>query len=79
MIVTRLIHIRNAIGSVVGGGLYNTVVTMLVESCVLYAVFSLLLIGPLGAASQVEAIFRPSLGNIQVRVVFYFTTRVTVI
>lgn len=72
LIATRLIrhsrNIRKAIGPGKGSGLYNTVVTMLVESCVLYAVASLLFMGPLGAESEIQGIFAPIFVNIQVRV-----------
>ena len=75
MIAARLIrhsrNIRKAIGPNTDNGLYNTVVTILVESCVLYAVVSLLFLGPFGAGSPVEAIFVPAFVSIQVRVVFY--------
>lgn len=74
LIAGRLIlhsrNIRRAVGSSTQGGLYKTVVTMVVESCVLYAIGSLLFIGPLSAQSPVQAIFAPCFGNIQVRVVF---------
>src|SRR5579872_1800281 len=51
MIVTRLILHRRKLQSVIGAstradGLYKTTVTMLIESAVLYAVSSLLFIGP---------------------------------
>ena len=75
MIVTRLIrhsrNIRNAIRPAKDKGLYDTVVTMLVESCALYAVGSLLFIGPLGAESEIQGIFAPIFVNVQVGVVLY--------
>ena len=74
MIATRLIrhsrNIRKAVGSAAGSGLYNTVVTVLVESCALYAVNSLLVIGPIGVNSGVQGIFTPILTYIQVRVMY---------
>ena len=77
MIATRLIrhsrNVRKAVGPTAGGGLYNTVVTMLVESCALYAVNSLLVIGPIGANSGVSGIFTPMLAYIQVRVLFCYS------
>jgi len=80
MIATRLIlhrrNIQNAIGPTTDGGLYNTVVTILVESCVIYAVDSLLLIGTFGAQSPVQDIFAPSFGNIQVIGSFLIILRV---
>ena len=75
MIAARLIrhsrNIRKAVGSTAGSGLYNTVITMLVESCALYAVNSILIIGPIGANSGVQGIFTPMLPYIQVCVLFY--------
>ena len=72
MIAIQLIrhsrNIRNAMGSTTNNGLYNTVVTVLVESCVLYALGSLLFVAPLGAQSPVQAIFGWSFGKVQVRI-----------
>jgi len=66
MIVIRLIlhgrQIRATIGSAFGiSGLYKTVSTMLVESCALFAVSSLVVIGALAAYedSWNPSIFRP--------------------
>ena len=75
MIVTRLImhsrNIRNALGARGGaGGVYKAVVTMLIESSALYAVSSILFIGPWGAGSWVADIFLPILAQNQVRLVF---------
>ena len=73
MIVTRLVlhcrNIRAAMGSPGGiGGLYKAVVTMLIESCALYAVNSLLFIGSWGTGSYAANIFMPMLAQAQVRV-----------
>ena len=69
MIVIRLIihtrNTRNALGIAGVGGLCKTVVTMLVESCALYAVSSLLVLGP--QSSAVRDIFIPTLSETQVR------------
>ena len=72
MIVTRLIlhgrNIQSAMGGPVRvGGLYKTVVTMLIESCALYAVTSLLFIGPWYAKNHASDIFLPILAEVQVR------------
>ena len=69
MIVTRLVlHTRNnraALGASGGiGGLYKAIVTVLIESCALYAVSSLLIVAP--KTSVVEA-FLPILYETQVR------------
>ena len=74
MIVIRLVlhsrNIRNAIGAPTGTtGLCKAVVTMLVESCALYAVNFLLFIGAWGAQSHVSDIFFPLLAVAQVRVI----------
>ena len=75
MIAVRIIrHSRSvwrAVGLAAGSELYNTVVTLLVESCALYAVNSLLIVGPIRANSGVQDIFTPTLPYIQVRIVFY--------
>jgi len=80
MIATRLIlhrrNIRNAVGSAANSGLYNTVVAILVESCALYAVASLLMIGTLGAESPVLVVFSAFIGPIQVIAPFLITLRV---
>jgi hypothetical protein len=72
MIVTRLVlhsrNIRAAVGAPPGiSGLYKAIVTMLVESSALYAVNSLLFIGPWGAKSHAADIFLPILAETQVR------------
>lgn len=76
MIVTRLIlhnkNIRNAMGtSHKPGGLYNAVVTMLIESCAIYAVTYLLYIGPWSTKNSAQLIFSPILTVAQVCDVFY--------
>ena len=72
MIVTRLVlhsrNVRSAMGAPGGvTGLYKAIVTMLIESSALYAVNSLLFIGPWAAQSQVADIFLPILAETQVR------------
>lgn len=71
MIVVRLVlhsrNIRNAVGAPTGtSGLCKAIVTMLVESCALYAVNFLLFIGAWGAQSHVSDIFFPLLADTQV-------------
>ena len=73
MIIVRLILHSKSIGATTGppdgeSGLYKTVVTMLVESSALYAVSSLLVIGPLAAGSPAMDMFSPVLALTQVRV-----------
>jgi len=73
LIVTRLIlHSRNvrvAMGGPGGAaGLYKAIVTMLIESCALYAVNSLLFVGPWGAGNHAADLFLPILAETQVRV-----------
>lgn len=80
MIVIRLVlhsrNIRAAMGPSSGiGELYKTIVTMLIESCALYALTSLLVIGlsgswlsdlfmPIHASNQVRAFPRPQSSNV---------------
>ena len=71
LIVTRLVlhnrNIRTAMGAPGGfTGLYKAIVTMLIESSALYAVNSLLFVGPWGAKSHVADIFLPILAETQV-------------
>ena len=71
MISARLIlhgrNVRSAMGSTTGiGSLYRTIVTMLVESCSLYAVTSLLFIGPYASNNYASDIFLPILAEVQV-------------
>lgn len=71
MIVTRLIlhsrSVRSAMGSPARtGGLYKAIVTMLVESCALYAVTYLLFIVPWAMVNSVANIFFPVLAETQV-------------
>ena len=72
MIAIRLIlHSRTILpapGSRIGiSGLYKVIATMLVESCALYAVASLLAIIPLALDNVVSILFLPILFEIQVR------------
>ena len=72
MIVVRLVlhsrNIRAAMGAPAGiSGLYTAIVTMLIESSALYAVNSLLFIGPWGAGNHAADIFLPILAETQVR------------
>ena len=71
MIIIRLIvHGRNtraALGVTGIGGLYKTDITMLVESCAIFTVSSLLVIGPWGAGkSPIVNFFLPVLYQTQV-------------
>ena len=72
VIVTRLIlhsrNLREATGApATTGRLYNTIITMLVESCALYAVAFLLYIGSYWADVAVVATFWSILTETQVR------------
>ena len=72
MIVVRLILYNRSARAVTGetesGGMYKAIVTMVIESCALYAVNSLLFIGLWGAQNYAESIFLPILAETQVRV-----------
>ena len=72
MIVVRLILYARTTRTVLGGagigGLCKTIITMLIESCVLYAVSSLLVIGPWSASDDITNVFLPILDQTQVRV-----------
>ena len=61
MIVTRLVlyvrDTRAAIGVTGIGGLCNAIVTMLIESCALYSVTLLLIIGPWAAKNPIMNFF----------------------
>jgi hypothetical protein len=75
MISVRLIlhsrNIRGAMGSTTGvSSLYRTIVTMLIESSALYAVTSLLFIGPYAAHNYASDIFLPILSQVQVGIFF---------
>ena len=71
MIVIRLIlHVRNirgAMGISGIGGMCNAITTMLIESCALYAVNSLLVIIPVAVNNYVMNTFLPILAETQVR------------
>lgn len=72
MIVARLVlhnkNVRSAMGSPSGiSGLYTTIVTMLVESCALYAAGSLVLIVPWAIDSPLAFVFSKVSGMMQVR------------
>ena len=75
MIVTRLIlhkrNIRNAMGTThKPGGLYDTVATMLIESCAISAATYLVYIALWGTQNPVQMFFFPLLILSQVRTVF---------
>ena len=72
IIVGRLIlhgrNIRRALGTPTRtSGLYGAVITILVESSAIYAVTSLLFIGPWIAKNRASDIFLPILAEVQVR------------
>ena len=71
MIVIRLIlhtrNIRTSTGESGISGLYKVIVTMLIESSALYAVSSLLVLGPSSAGNSASDIFIPILAETQVR------------
>lgn len=67
MIIIRLsLHSRNVRKATGASGLYSALVTVLVESCALYALSFLLFIGPWGAGSLVQSVFFPTLIETQV-------------
>ena len=77
MIVVRLFlrrrELRDAMGPLgTPNGVYKTVITILVESCALYAFGSILNIGPWCSNNPVQFAFFPILVQTQVRAVFYF-------
>ena len=71
MIVVRLIlharDTRTAMGKTGLGGLYKAIVTILAESCALFAVNSLLYLALSGAGNAVLYVFSPIVGQTQVR------------
>lgn len=81
MVVGRLyLHnrmLRNAEGiAALTGPSYTSIVTMLVESCALYAACLLLYIIPWGTKSYVEYVFLPLLADVQVIAPFLIILRV---
>jgi hypothetical protein len=77
MIIIRLVlqsgNIRTAMKAPSGATrLYKGVVTTLIESSAIYAVSSLLFVGPWGSGSHVADIFLPILAQTQVRAFFFF-------
>ena len=72
MIITRLVlHNKDTRTSATAldgtGGLYKTIITMLIESSALYAVSSLLVIGTFASRSCAADLFLPILAEAQVR------------
>ena len=71
MIVVRLIlhtrSVRNVMGRTGSGGFFKAIITMLIESCALYAVNSIVFIGLWGARNYAERLFRFTLTETQVR------------
>lgn len=74
MIVTRLIlhnaNIRQFKALKGASGLYKVIITILVESCVLYAISIALFLGPWAGGSSVQLAFFQILPEVQVRTVF---------
>ena len=65
-------NVRTAMGAqTTWGSYYRAFVAMLLDSCILYAMNSLLFVIPWGIGSYVSSIFLPILSQTQVRVVFY--------
>ena len=84
MIVVRLIlhkkNFRNALGTAQrSDGLYNTVVTMLIESCAISAITYVLYIVTWVTGNPTQLMFYPLLIVSQVRAVFFFHSGPTVI
>jgi hypothetical protein len=80
MLVVRLaIHHRNIrkVAGLGAGGLYKAVISMLVESCSLYAVSLILYIGVEAAGSPVQLLFFPIISETQVRAGFFFLSDAT--
>jgi len=60
-------------GSTTGiSSLYRTIVTMLIESSALYAITSLLFVGPYAANDYASDIFLPILAEVQVGILVNF-------
>ena len=83
MIAMKLVvhskNFRKALGTAAGaGGLYKSIVTILVESCALYTVSYLLYIGPWAAGSPAANAFSLVRVEAQVRVVFTFSLYTTI-
>jgi hypothetical protein len=73
LIITRLFQHRRNLQNVVGGsselsGLYNSVITTIVESYAPYTVVSALNLGLLAVSSPFQSVFFPALSYSQVRV-----------
>jgi hypothetical protein len=74
IIIARVVlhsrNLRSLTGNLAAsGGLYTTIVTMLIESCALYTVTFLLFVVPWFSNNNLEATFWPALTEIQVRLV----------
>ena len=83
MIVTRLFLLRKNLqvamrAPVRVNGLYKVIVTLLIESCALYAVAFLLYIGTWAANSPLKYLFFPILCQTQVRVIPYSLSHVSI-
>ena len=83
MIIVRLVmhsrNVRKATGAPEGaGGLYKAIVTVLVESCALYAVGFLLYIGVWSVGNALVYVFFPILLETQVRIVLKFSWHATI-
>jgi len=81
IILARLVPYSRNVRSAVGGqskisGFYRTTLAILIESCGLYAMNSLLFIIPWGVGSYVSGIFLPILGQIQVIAPFLLILRI---
>lgn len=79
IIIARLLPhngVRSTMGASHGvGAFYRSIVTILVESCALYAISLLLYLGPHIAKDSISNAFYPILVEVEVRVVLLFPTR----
>ena len=71
MIIARLVvhnrKLRSSMGNrATTSGLYNSIITMFIESSALYAVSFLLFIGPWGSGNPAANVFSPILAETQV-------------
>ena len=53
-------------------GLFETIITVLIESCAIYAIVSLLFVTLWGIKSHAAGIFFPILAEVQVRTLSFF-------
>lgn len=65
-LLMQIRHLSEMVGAVSARGLYTSAATMLIESCALYAIVSLIFMGLYGAGTHASEVVLPTLAQVRV-------------